>query len=127
MPKDKKLLPEDLAYRFVQRFAQLVNFPPNEESLGELVRAMRTAPSYEAADLFVREWSVANRDCPKPADIYQTFDPPGRPPALPSIPLVYACDLCQDTGWVTVESMHGNMPVTGAKRCHHPDKQGALI
>jgi hypothetical protein len=129
MPKTKGLLPESLAYRFIARFSALEKYPQMDEALQELVKAMRTAPDYEAAEEFVRDWMLDHADCPKPMDIYQAFDPPNRLPELPRLRYgkeipepVYNCRLCEDTGWylVPIGKTSDGIPVTGAKRCHHP-------
>lgn len=96
------MLDRDFARAQVLRLSGLVRFPQHIEAVTELVSAIQTAPTEDAARAFIGDWLHTQTDTPTPCDIYQTFKPVGDVPLFEPR-LEYKCKACSDTGFVPVE------------------------
>jgi len=64
---------KEIIEQLIRRLVAMNFFPPTEEAQLDLVNALRTAKTAAIAVWVVDEWIASNRECPKPADLYQAI------------------------------------------------------
>jgi len=103
------------AYKLVRGLSGLNYYPSDDDAVGLLLKAMQAASSVEAGEAFVDHWTLTlrNRDCPKPGDILDYFQPPKSSGEFLGSPQSTGCSLCGGSGWIIVE----RKGVEGAKKC----------
>jgi len=105
----------DDAFLLVRRLSGLNYYPPDDEAVALLIKAMQNAPSVAAGEAFVEHWTLTlrNRECPKPGDICDHFKPKPSTGEYLGAPRNTGCPICGGSGWLIVER-NGS---SGAKKC----------